>query len=493
MPFNQLLLVLLGGFIFVSHWRRMKYYTRRVDGNRLILISACAGVIFLLIAVIIDAAAAKHFPYIVDSWRQHVSYPHTGKTFIAFLLGATSWYPLNYFHAEHTQVERVLLQLGGPFEILLANSMSHRLLVMLKVKNDNIYVGYINRNFNPTVTPSSLEMTVVMRGYADKDTKDEVFDRFYLTPDELKKNPLPLETLTVALPVAEVESAHLFDVAEYARRFDRLQSESSGAQVPERPPYENFSAEDHFQLGQQYLLRGDLECANKEFVQAALKDPGNADYRFFLALVRSLDIILGSTYYRVIHYAAAKQTFAWYVGAARSYDGPKPWFADLVTKQIRDFDLDYFNTADVFELLVDALIGNPAKYKDAVRFIIDLAARAERGEFSKRQVLRTQEEPFTNEEMNTIAGQAEQNLIDVIYTCLRVTDNDPRYYQFLALALAKTDRIVEVDLLAEKLIQKGAWEAAEAVYALPLKHIDNEHLKTSLARVKQKEFPLERI
>jgi hypothetical protein len=492
MPFNQLLLVLLGGFIFVSQWRRTKYYTRRVDGHRLILFSACAGVIFLLIAVVIDVLLAERLHGIADFWRQHVSYPHTGKTFIAFILGATLWYPLNYFHVELTQIERVLLKLGGPFEILLANTMSRRLLVMLKVKNDNIYVGYINRNFNPTVNPASLEMTVVMRGYSDKDTKDEVFDRFYLTPDELKKHPLPFETLTVAIPVAEVESAHLFDAAEYARRFAQRRSSSPVEPPSERPPYENFGAQDHFQLGQQYLLRGDTECAGEQIVQAAVKDHGNADYRFFLALVRSLQIILGNDYFRVIHYAMAKKTFAWYVQAAQSYDGPSPWFKDLVTAEYREFDLSYFEKADVFELLFDALVGDPVKYKDAIRFILDITEEVQK-EPKNGRVVRTKEEPYTNEEMNAIEAKAKESLIEVIHTCLRITDNDPRYYQFLALALLKSDRIIEIDLLAEKLIQKGEWEMAEAVYELPLKHEKNEHLQTSLARVKQRVFPLERI
>lgn len=492
MPFNQLLLVLIGGFIFVSQWRRTKYYTRRVDGHRLLLFSACAGVVFLLIAVLIDAAAAKRYPGIVEFWGRHISYPHTGKTFIAFILGSTLWYPLNYFHSEYTHVERVLLKLGGPFEILLANAMSRRQLLMLKVKNDNIYVGYVNRNFNPTINPASLEMTLVMRGYADKDTKEEVFDRFYLTTDQLKMNPLPFETLTVALPVSEVESAHLFDATEYARRFEQFGSVLTDERRRERPTYDNFGAQDHFQLAQQYLLEGELEIAGQQFIQAGLKDWNNADYRFFLALVRSLEIVSGNKYYRVIPYAADMAFFAWYVQLAKSYAARSDDFEHFTMDEVQPLDLDYLETATVFELLVHALVGDPAKYKGAVQFILDATEKAQ-NKPKNGLLLRTENQPFTNQEMNDIETEAKQSLINVIYTCLQITGNDPRYYQFVALALAATDRVVEIDLLAEALIQKDEWEAAEAVYSLPLKHNENEHLRASLGRIKQRQFPLKQI
>ena len=50
MPFNLLLLPLLGGYIFISHWHVTRFDATRYTGERLLFHSATAGVVFLLVA-----------------------------------------------------------------------------------------------------------------------------------------------------------------------------------------------------------------------------------------------------------------------------------------------------------------------------------------------------------------------------------------------------------------------------------------------------------
>src|SRR5256885_16325451 len=47
MPFNLLLLPLLGGFIFFSHWNRTAFFAKRQDKERLLLYASLTGVLFL--------------------------------------------------------------------------------------------------------------------------------------------------------------------------------------------------------------------------------------------------------------------------------------------------------------------------------------------------------------------------------------------------------------------------------------------------------------
>jgi membrane-associated protease RseP (regulator of RpoE activity) len=56
MPFNVLLLPLLGGYLFLTHWNRTRFDTNRYSGERLIFHSAAAGVIFLLLSFIFVTA-----------------------------------------------------------------------------------------------------------------------------------------------------------------------------------------------------------------------------------------------------------------------------------------------------------------------------------------------------------------------------------------------------------------------------------------------------
>ena len=54
MPFNLLLLPLLGGFIFFSHWKRTAFFARRQDSQRLLLYSSVWGVLFLSLSFLLS-------------------------------------------------------------------------------------------------------------------------------------------------------------------------------------------------------------------------------------------------------------------------------------------------------------------------------------------------------------------------------------------------------------------------------------------------------
>jgi hypothetical protein len=72
MPFNTLLLPLLGGFIFVNHWNPTRFDSRRYSGERLLLHSAIAGVIFLIIAFLIARGLMIGSPAMHAWWRSIV-------------------------------------------------------------------------------------------------------------------------------------------------------------------------------------------------------------------------------------------------------------------------------------------------------------------------------------------------------------------------------------------------------------------------------------
>lgn len=60
MPFNLLLLPLLGGFLFFSHWDRTAFFAKRQDKERLLLYSSLWGLFFLAISFLLSTV----IPYI---------------------------------------------------------------------------------------------------------------------------------------------------------------------------------------------------------------------------------------------------------------------------------------------------------------------------------------------------------------------------------------------------------------------------------------------
>ena len=96
MPYNILLLPLIGGywFIHLTYYTRYRAYT--LSSYRLVLESATAGALLLLTAqlfVYMYIDLAQRIPelyLIMDSWRRVVPFPYVGTGSIALLLGPSA-------------------------------------------------------------------------------------------------------------------------------------------------------------------------------------------------------------------------------------------------------------------------------------------------------------------------------------------------------------------------------------------------------------------
>jgi hypothetical protein len=94
-PFNVLLLPLIGGYIFISYWNRTRFDAKRYSGERLLLHAALAGVVLLVVSYSIVRLIVWCWPEAYDGWHRLVPYEHSGTSLGALLLGVTLWSPLN--------------------------------------------------------------------------------------------------------------------------------------------------------------------------------------------------------------------------------------------------------------------------------------------------------------------------------------------------------------------------------------------------------------
>jgi len=53
MPYNILLLPLLGGFLFINFWDRTRWHARRAEKDRLLIFAALAGLLCLNLSYLI--------------------------------------------------------------------------------------------------------------------------------------------------------------------------------------------------------------------------------------------------------------------------------------------------------------------------------------------------------------------------------------------------------------------------------------------------------
>jgi hypothetical protein len=486
MPFNQLLLPLLGGFLFISHWRRTKYHVLRIDGPRLLFYASCAGVLFLLLSIVIDMALRRVSAPLVTQWYALVGIEHTGKPFVAFLLGALGWYPLNRFLDDGKEAGRVIEEKGSPIERLLRRTMADATPVLIATKGGGIHVGYVTVNVNPALFVPSLQMAPVMSGHRGDDTKTIEFSTFY--PDDGgDSGELGLSRFLMSLPLAEIASAQRFDAETYAVYFEQRR-QALAPPPPRDAEYESYTASEVFEVGRRFLLAGAFGVAETEFKRAMQRDHGNADYRFFLGLIQLLQF--------VVHPGNPNREY--WVFSRRHLDQiqeavSKLWTRDvlgltwkesiegLADKQLEAFLLQVFDAREnaasgpltlavnengtACELFFEAYLLAPERYAKVIDILLKVTS-------SKSPLL-------------------DLDFVGAAEIALERSGANPMYYQFVALALVQEDRLAEIDLLAERAIARGAWEAAEAIYALPLKFtLGPPTLQASLDRVRLKQPPL---
>lgn len=164
MPFNVLLLPLLGGYVFVSCWNRTRFDTRRYSGERLLLHAALAGVWFLLIAFAVTRLAILGGPGTYALWRELVPFAYTGTSFLAFLLGATVWVPLNRIHDRETEALRTVEKWGDDFEMLLLRSLRKTEQLSISLASGKVYIGFVTSAMDAAFDRKHMKLLPTVSG-----------------------------------------------------------------------------------------------------------------------------------------------------------------------------------------------------------------------------------------------------------------------------------------------------------------------------------------
>ena len=235
MPFNVLLLPLLGGYIFISCWNPTRFHARRYSGQRLVFHAALAGTILLVLAFLVGKTAGALAPGLVAWWQRHVPFDYAGTSLIALGLGVLGWAPLNLFW-DRTEAARKAVEERGDFlEVLISTAMEESRQVSLTLKSGKVYVGFITRSFDPGYDRKYIMLIPMLSGYREQETRQVVFtDDYARVYDPLiDSDPAFLDRVAdefqLVVPVAEIASANLFDPEVYEMFM-------SGAVVEEESP-----------------------------------------------------------------------------------------------------------------------------------------------------------------------------------------------------------------------------------------------------------------
>src|SRR5690242_570957 len=149
MPFNVLLLPLLGGYLFITYWHFTRYDSKRYSGERLIFHSAIAGFVFLVIAFVIVKSLVSQAPSFYGWWHATVPIPHAGVSLGALLLALFSCVVFNRFVDRSKQIQRTITEWNDYLEILLQKVLDETRQIAVTLSNGKVYIGFVVGSFDP--------------------------------------------------------------------------------------------------------------------------------------------------------------------------------------------------------------------------------------------------------------------------------------------------------------------------------------------------------
>jgi hypothetical protein len=223
MPFNVLLLPLLGGYFFITYWHPTRYDSKRYSGERLIFHSALAGFVFLILSFAIVRVVVANWPPLYRIWHSAVPFPHSGVSLGALLLAIGICGLLNLFVDRSNQVKRTIEEWNDYLEILLLRALEETRQIAVTLTNGKVYIGFAVGSFDPINERKYIVMLPTISGYREPPSHKLILTTDYtavyqqLIADDETRLIKSADDFQLVIPVNAILSANLFDWHVYDR------------------------------------------------------------------------------------------------------------------------------------------------------------------------------------------------------------------------------------------------------------------------------------
>ncbi len=220
MPFNLLLLPLVGGYYLLVTSRFTKYIHQRIDRQRLIFNSVLAGIGLIGLAVSVTQTIGYFRPEWIEEIKRFVplQLPYTGTAVLSLLFGIILPHLSNLFIDKTRALSRSIKLIGNELEQLINGAFLEASLVSFTMKSGKVYVGWPVSLPRPT-RGAYLSVLPLFSGYRN-DEQDVIFTTeywdIYQTRQASGEDDLYRGFLLV-LTIEDIVSASLFDLDVYDR------------------------------------------------------------------------------------------------------------------------------------------------------------------------------------------------------------------------------------------------------------------------------------
>lgn len=173
MPWNEFLIPLLGGYVFVHLFHFTKFRAQRYDGYRLLIESTLAGAILLILSRF--ALISLHRTAIgtsLEGWLlvTGIGYPFLGTGVCALALAVILPFVGNAIVGTDRAKAILIRQDDNGFLRLFHRAATEARIVSVTLTSKKVYIGYITRT--PSLSPQQqfVGLLPLLSGYRDKDT-----------------------------------------------------------------------------------------------------------------------------------------------------------------------------------------------------------------------------------------------------------------------------------------------------------------------------------
>lgn len=231
MPTNLLLLPLLGGYWFLHAFHYSRFRSQRLDGYRLLVESALAGVCLSILARCLIIILRAWIPSLRNAWLAFApDIPYLGTASVSLVIGIASPYVLNFLLERTGRMTRsdarrhAIERHGNALLHLLHRALAEERLISVTLDNRKVYIGALAAAPNLEPHETFIALVPWFSGYRDTVTSELVLTTPYVRVFE--EQDLDPDDFMVVLPVSAIRSASYFDDKVYPAF--AIRSEESG-------------------------------------------------------------------------------------------------------------------------------------------------------------------------------------------------------------------------------------------------------------------------
>lgn len=216
MPWNEFLLPLLAGYVFINLFYLTKFRAQRHESSRLLIESTLCGVVIFALARGLSLwASGSSLGLWFEAWMLHhgFTYPFAGTAVLAAVVALALSLLGNLIVGVDRAKAIIIRDHDNGFLRLFHRAATESLMVSVTLASKKVYIGYIVRTPNLSPEQQFVGLLPLLSGYRDKDTMRLVITTNYAKV--LHSDLSAADDFELTFSLAVIETANLFDVKAY--------------------------------------------------------------------------------------------------------------------------------------------------------------------------------------------------------------------------------------------------------------------------------------